>query len=360
MLGLYSDFLIASFGQTSATTLARLLEGEVSHDQVSRFLQQVEPFSRTLWQLAKPVVRQIEQEDGTISVDDCVIPKPHSQENGVVEWYFDHTTNRTVLGISFITAYYSVITPMGRLGVPVAGEVIVKKPVWDEKKHTTKMKSPITKNEHYRVLLASCKANRIKYKYVLNDTWYTNAENMNFVVEDMGKHFVMAAKENLVVMICDEDDKIRWSGKISELEIEEGQVCEVYISGVDFALYVSKHIFKNENGTTGTLHLCSDDKTLTSDQTLAVYQERWPIEEFHKSLKQNASLAKSPTSSPACQIKHILCSFYGYIKLEKLKMSTGENHFALRTKLYISALKASYAELVRLQAGTIDSQFAGA
>ena len=65
--------------------LAQLLLGEVSHDQVTRFLRQEEAFSRTLWKLAKPLVRQIEQEDGTLSVDDCVIPKPHSQENGVVE-----------------------------------------------------------------------------------------------------------------------------------------------------------------------------------------------------------------------------------------------------------------------------------
>ena len=38
ILDLYSDYLLSSFGQTTATGLARLLEGEISHDQVTRML----------------------------------------------------------------------------------------------------------------------------------------------------------------------------------------------------------------------------------------------------------------------------------------------------------------------------------
>jgi hypothetical protein len=35
---LYSDYLLASFGATTATGLSDLLEGEISHDQVTRYL----------------------------------------------------------------------------------------------------------------------------------------------------------------------------------------------------------------------------------------------------------------------------------------------------------------------------------
>jgi len=35
---LYSDYLLASFGATTATGLSQLLEGEVSHDQITRYL----------------------------------------------------------------------------------------------------------------------------------------------------------------------------------------------------------------------------------------------------------------------------------------------------------------------------------
>lgn len=37
-LNLYTDYLISSAGQTSATGMSRLIAGEVSHDQVTRWL----------------------------------------------------------------------------------------------------------------------------------------------------------------------------------------------------------------------------------------------------------------------------------------------------------------------------------
>ena len=39
MLEIYSDYLIFSFGQTSATVLSRLLDNTISHNQITRFLE---------------------------------------------------------------------------------------------------------------------------------------------------------------------------------------------------------------------------------------------------------------------------------------------------------------------------------
>ena len=341
---------------TPASYLSRLLDGKVSHDQITRFLDQGQPLSKAVWQLAKPLVRRIEQDDGVVSVDDSVEEKAHSAENGVIAWHYDHTTGRVVKGLNFITAFYSVreTAPGGqrlggqRLGVPLGCEVIVKENVWDDKKGMTVAKSLTSKNEHYRELLRNVKANGVKYKYVLNDTWYTNVENMNFVAEYLEKKFVMAIKENLIVMRCDADDIVRWKGPIRDLPFAAGQVCEVYIRGVDFPVYITKHVFKNKNGTTGTLYLCTNDIDLTAEEACEVYQERWPIEEYHKSLKQNASLAKCPASRRSSQIKHILCSLYGYIKLEWMKLTSKKNHFALRSSMYLAALRASQSKLQQL------------
>ena len=54
MLDIYSDYLIASFSQTSATGLSNLLNGEISHDQVTRFLSQDKKTAKDLWLIAKP------------------------------------------------------------------------------------------------------------------------------------------------------------------------------------------------------------------------------------------------------------------------------------------------------------------
>ena len=88
------------------------------------------------------------------------------------------------------------------------------------------MKSAITKQQQYRELLKKCKANDIKYDYVLNDTWFTNAENMNFI-DELLKKFIVAIKENMMATICDANDTIIWRGSIRDLPSLEGQVCQV-------------------------------------------------------------------------------------------------------------------------------------
>ena len=79
------------------------------------------------------------------------------------------------------------------------------------------MKSPTTKNEHYRALLEQCVQNAVEFQYVLNDSWFSGAENINFVVVDLKKHFVMALKENRGVVVKDEQDTITWTGALSKL-----------------------------------------------------------------------------------------------------------------------------------------------
>ena len=82
----------------------------------------------------------------------------------------------------------------------------------------------------------------------------------------------------------------------------------------------------------------------------ALYQKRWGVEEFHASLKGNTSLAASPTKTKRSQKNHVFASIYAFVKLASLRIEVNLNHFALRSKLYFKALKASFHELNRLKA----------
>jgi len=73
------------------------------------------------------------------------------------------------------------------------------------------------------------------------------------------------------------------------------------------------------------------------------------VEPYHKSLKQNASLAKSPTKTITTQSNHFFAAVYAYIKLEMLKVATKTNHFALKAKLYVNALRSAFQTLDTLQ-----------
>ena len=77
MLELYSDFLIASTGLTTATALSKMTEDVISHDKVTRFLSKELYSQAEYWKLIKPIVREIEDEEGVICIDDTIEHNPN-------------------------------------------------------------------------------------------------------------------------------------------------------------------------------------------------------------------------------------------------------------------------------------------
>ena len=91
--------------------------------------------------------------------------------------------------------------------------------------------------------------------------------------------------------------------------------------------------------------MCSSD---LADGITTLYRTRWHVEPYHKSLKQNDSLAKSPTHTVCTQTNHFFGALCGYIKLELLKIKTKQNHFALKLKLYLRANQVAFDALRQL------------
>ena len=83
LLDLYSDYLIASFGQTTATGLSKLVAG-LSHDQVTRFLGGQELLDKDLWGIVKPHLRRVQADDAVLIMDDTVEEKPSSDESDLI------------------------------------------------------------------------------------------------------------------------------------------------------------------------------------------------------------------------------------------------------------------------------------
>ena len=48
-LELYTDYLISHIGYATATGLSSLLDGEISHDKVTRFLSERQYTGKDLW-----------------------------------------------------------------------------------------------------------------------------------------------------------------------------------------------------------------------------------------------------------------------------------------------------------------------
>lgn len=346
LLDLYSDYLISAFGQTTATGLSSLLNGEISHDQVQRFLAGAEQTSADLWRIVKPHVRQIESEEGVAIVDDSIAEKPYTDENDIICWHYDHSQQRTVKGINFVTCLYH----NQGISLPVGFELVQKTQHYtDPKDGKEKRRADKTKNEMYRGLLQQAVRNQIPFKYVLNDIWFASAENMKFVKLTLQKEFVMPLKGNRRVATSVEAKQQGRYQRVDTLALEPMNPVTVYLEGAEFALLLVKQVFTNEDGSTGIQYLVTSDTTLNSNGMIAIYQKRWNVEPYHKPLKQNASLEKSPTQTVVTQTNHFFAALCGYIKLELLKGDTKLNHFALKSKLYLHAIQSAFAALRELQ-----------
>ncbi len=75
---------------------------------------------------------------------------------------------------------------------------------------------------------------------------------------------------------------------------------------------------------------------------------RWQIEQSHRELKAERFTGEVSDQNinheSAITYLHRCCA---YMKLEGLKIRTQVSHFAIKSKIYLSAVKAAYAELVK-------------
>lgn len=348
LLDLYSDYLIASFSLATATGLSTLVDEAYSHDQITRFLGQKRYDQKMYWKTIKPMIRQVETKEGVLLVDDTIEEKPYTDENDIVCYHYDHSQGRTVKGINIVNfVYHTSLDDEQSMSVPVAFELVSKTQVYQDKKTGKyKRKSKISKNEMVRERLKILvQRNRLKFNYIIWDSWFSAKENMQLVKNTLYKDFVAAIKSNRLVALSEQDKRDGQFVTVSDLDIKVGECRLVYLKGVEFSVLLAKQVFINKDGSTGTLYLVSSDTSLTYTQLTTIYQKRWNVEVFHKSLKQNAALEKSPTKTVRTQSNHIFAAMIAFIKLEQLKLRHHTNHFALKTKLYIKAIKAAFAEL---------------
>src|SRR6266481_212874 len=275
LLDLYTDYLISSFGATTATGLAKLLDGQVSHDQITRLLAGKKQGSADLWQMVKPPVRKMQSNEGVLIIDDSISEKPYTDENDIVCWHYDHSQQRTVKGINFVTCLYH----NAGVSLPIGFELIAKTEHYtDPKDGKEKRRSPKTKNEYYREMSQQALRNQVDFKYVLNDVWFSAADNMNFVKKTLKKDFVMPLKSNRKVALSLKEKKNGRYQTVDTLELEPMKAVTVYLEGVEFPLLLVKQVFANEDGSTGILYLVTSDTTLSGEDITTIYQKRRNVE----------------------------------------------------------------------------------
>jgi hypothetical protein len=344
-LDLYTDYLVSSTGPTTATGLSRLLDGALSHDHITRWLSSTSLGSPALWRQAKPLIRQAEaqrkaEDFAVLIVDDSILEKAHTDANELICTHYDHSQQRFVKGLNFVSLLYQA----GDIALPIAAELVTKTvPVYKAKTQQTTYQSAFTKNEYVQQMLRVAQQ-QVAYRYLLADSWYASAENM-CLVRALGHDFIFALESSRTVALSAEARAAGQFHAVQTLAFPDKQPLRVYLRSVQEAVLVTRQVFINQDGSQGTLYLVSSDTDLTQAELTTIYQRRWKVEEYHKSLKQNASMGKSPTKTPATQTTHFFAALLAYGKLEILKLKHGLGPFRLKAQLYAVGLKAMYQQL---------------
>jgi hypothetical protein len=348
VMDLYTDYLLSSFGKVTATGLSNLLEDSISHDKITRTLSSQSYGSKELWQEVKSLVREHEREDSCLIFDDTIVSKPHMDENDLVCWHWNHSKSCNEKGINLLTAFYhtELSDSDDALRVPVAFECVKKtERLIDEKTGKEKRKSPVTKNEMMRSMIEQSIMNQhLKFRYVLSDSWFASSDNMLFI-HKLKKKFVMSIKSNRLCMFSTQDrNRGRWTS-LDKLSLQPETPVKVWIKDLEIEVLLCKFVFTNKGDSTGEMYLVSNDLDLSADKIITLYKKRWSVEEYHKSLKQNASAEKSPARTVTTQTTHLFASLLAYVKLEKLKFIHKMNHFALKSKIYLHAMKMAWIQI---------------
>lgn len=271
-------------GLATATGLSNILENQISHDKITRFINTVNGNSKTLWREVKPIIRKLENDNGWILIDDTIEEKLYTDESTMICWHYSHSKHRHVKGINLLLALirYEDVT------IPIDYHIVHKNTSIQDKEGRVKFKSDVTKNEIARNFISNAKRNHIKFEYVLADIWFCSNDNMKHV-NDLEKRFIFGCKSNRLIKL-NKFDKAHH--KISDLKMSDGQMIICHIKGLTFPIAITKKVFINEDSSVGELYLISNDLSLSGTQLYDIYQKRWMIEQYRQSIKQNASLAK--------------------------------------------------------------------
>ena len=203
---IYQDFLISSSGKIHATTFAKVLGKGFSHDRFTKqlLLDRDLDDDVKLWSTIKPFLRDYENEkSGCIIIDDMLMHKPSSSANGTIAWHHDHVSQKMQKGILMLNFHY---TDDSGISIPLGYEVITKtEDVWSEQYQKFVKKSMFTKNEIMRDKLEILHHNnKVKFKYILFDKWFSSIANLVFINDTLKKEFVCPIKSNRKIALTKE------------------------------------------------------------------------------------------------------------------------------------------------------------
>jgi hypothetical protein len=170
---------------------------------------------------------------------------------------------------------------------------------------------------------------------------YSSKKNIQAVI-NAGKYFIFEVSKNTAICPIVGEEHEKQATQVSKMEINQENPRLVWLRTAKAKVLLYRVKFKEGHTKAREKYFISNDLSLTSASFLDLYQRRWKIEEYHKSLKQNLGLGKCQARSKSSQINHIYICIGLFFKILKSYKFDDLFLFSLKKILKIKALNASY------------------
>ena len=285
LLGLVQGIISKKHSSVSSISKDALID--LSHTTLTRFMNGHEEFWSELdKEIMTKALQHFKNKPMILVVDDTQLPRKSKKIPFVTKAY-DHCENKfqnaqVVLTIGSISN--GTFLPLEMLFSNVKG---------------TSSEQQLTKNDQLIQWLKD-NAKQIRGSTLLGDSWFTHSYVVESAVKWYGMKFIGSIRRSY---IC-RDAKTGFIGKISkyveglsesefeyfEINGEKIYVHEEIVEIQDFRSPMKMVVCKNESGK--EIVLVSTDISMSGIEIVSTYLERWDIETYFKSAKQEFNLGK--------------------------------------------------------------------
>ena len=308
---LYCTFLKVTSKRYSALSLSEVSPVELSHDSISRWLENTHCQPKDFWSAAAPHVRETK---GVIIADETILNKSRSEKIKLVRWQYSGTEHNIVRGIGMLNFLWvdekEEICPM---------DLRIYEPKEDGK----------TKNDHFRELLRISKRREVNPEVVIADSCYSSLDNLK-MIRDLGWKWVMGLRKNR---------SVNKKEKLENLTIpDEG--LRVHLRGYGFI-----HVFRFEAKNGRTNYIGTNVEDPTREKIKSLVRKRWEIEVFHRELKQTCGLEHCQSRTGRAQRNHIILSVLSWIKSADVRRN---NHLSFYQQQW-NVIKQAIAQQLKYE-----------
>jgi putative transposase len=311
----YIDYLIATPRVVTCTEAARVQpprRDAPAHDSFSRLLYRLEPDPETLWREAKPLVRR---RDGVLILDDSTLDKPYARKIELVGWHWSGKHRDVVRGINLISLVWSD----GDRLIPCDYRLY------------DKARDGLTKNDHFRAMLATAAERGFQPRCVLFDEWYASLENLK-AVRDRQWTWLTQLKANRLVN--PDGSGLRPVGRVALAP--QGTIVHLQGYGRIKVFQIVTRDGRRESWATNDLEMGEVTRLSHAEQI-------WAVEDYHRGLKQYCGVERAQARGAKAQRNHIGLSIRALLRLEWHRYRTGVSWYEAKVRIVREAVRAYLA-----------------